>query len=84
MSRRAPSPIVPAYNRRLPLAFWGLAAIAVLFLLVEHRMHLAPYYPYLPLAILLLCPLLHAFGHGGHGGRAGKDAGDDASREHRH
>lgn len=84
MSRRTPSSIKAASKRRLQLAFWGFAAIAVVLLIVEHRMHLAPFYPYLPFAILLLCPLLHVFGHGGHGAHADTDAGDTSSWDHRH
>lgn len=84
MSSRSSSSSDLTTRRRLTLAFWGLAVIAVVFLVAEHRMHLAPFYPYLPFAIVLLCPLLHLFGHGGHRMHGGNDSGDASSREHRH
>lgn len=45
--------------------FGGFAAIAVYFVVAEHRAHALQFLPY---ALLLACPLLHLFhGHGGHG-----------------
>ncbi len=44
----------------------GFAAVALFFLLTEHRAHL---YGWLPYLLLAACPLMHLFhGHGGHGG----------------
>lgn len=43
----------------------GFLAIALFFLLTEHRAHLFGILPYL---LLLACPLMHLFhGHGHHG-----------------
>lgn len=59
--------------------FWIFLALAVFYLGVEHRAHLAGTLRWLPLAILLLCPLMHVFmhkGHGGHGGH-GRDGNAD-------
>lgn len=43
----------------------GFLAIALFFLLTEHRAHLFGFLPYL---LLLACPLMHLFhGHGHHG-----------------
>lgn len=44
--------------------FGGFAAIVVLMLAVEHRMHLVAWLPWI---ILAACPLMHLFMHGGHG-----------------
>ena len=64
-----------------PKAFWGsrycvgllvLGAIALYFLLTEHRAH---FFFALPFLLLLACPLMHIFmhhGHGGHGGGEGR------------
>lgn len=43
--------------------FFGFVAIAAVFLVAEHWMHVVPY---LPLLLVALCPLLHFF-HGRHG-----------------
>ena len=69
-----------------PTNFWGsrysiglivLGAIALYFLLTEHRAH---FFFALPFLFLLACPLMHVFmhhGHGAHGGHGG--AGEDSS-----
>lgn len=61
--------------------FVGFAAVALFFLLTEHRAHL---YSWLPFLLLAACPLMHLFhGHGGHGGHAGhgsKGADDEPRR----
>jgi len=47
----------------------GFLAVAVYFLLSEHRAHFISFLPFL---LLLACPLMHLFhGHGGHGGHGG-------------
>ena len=70
-----------------PKAFWGsrysigllvLGAIALYFLLTEHRAH---FFFALPFLLLLACPLTHMFMHHGHGGHAdGKDHHHDSPR----
>ena len=66
-----------------PKAFWRsrysvglivLGAIALYFLLAEHRAHV---FFALPFLLLLACPLMHIFMHHGHGGHGG-------SEDHRH
>ena len=68
-----------------PKAFWGsrysvglivLSAIALYFLLTEHRAH---FFSALPFLLLLACPLMHIFMHHGHGDHAGHGAGEDQS-----
>lgn len=60
-----------------PKAFWGsrysigllvLGAIALYFLLTEHRAH---FFFALPFLFLLACPLMHIFMHHDHGGHGG-------------
>lgn len=46
---------------------WAFLAIAIFFLLTEHRAHLFGALPYL---LLLACPLMHLYMHRGHGGHA--------------
>ena len=58
--------------------FWIFLALAVFYLGVEHRAHLAGTLRWLPLAILLLCPLMHVFMHKGHGGHGGHGQGGNA------
>ncbi|WP_341679460.1 DUF2933 domain-containing protein [Niveibacterium sp. SC-1] len=61
--------------------WWVLAAVALVYLLSEHRAHLLGFLPY---ALLLLCPLMHVFMHGGHGHGSHGDsraASDAAKRE---
>jgi hypothetical protein len=53
---------------RSRLAFAVLGGIALVFLLLEHRIHFLGALPYL---LLLACPLMHLFHHGGHGHGAG-------------
>ena len=50
------------------LVLFGFLAVAVFFLIAEHRAHFFGVLPYL---FLLACPLMHMFGHHGHGGHAG-------------
>lgn len=51
--------------RRFALGWWFFAAIALFYLISEHRAHLFGVLPYL---LLLACPLMHFFMHGQHGG----------------
>jgi hypothetical protein len=72
----------PSYrnNGLLRWAIWTAGAIALAYLIVEHRPHLLGWIPYL---ILLACPLMHLFMHGG---RSHQDGGhsqhDEASHKH--
>ncbi len=50
--------------RRSNWAWWVFAAIALFYLLTEHRAHFLGALPYL---LLLACPLVHLFMHHGHG-----------------
>ncbi len=61
----------PATSGSRRWVFWIFLALAVFYLGVEHRAHLAGTLRWLPLAILLLCPLMHVFMHKGHGGHGG-------------
>lgn len=56
--------------RRFALGWWVFAAIALFYLISEHRAHLFGVLPYL---LLLACPLMHFFMHGRHGGHGGHD-----------
>ena len=44
--------------------FGGFAAIVLLMLAIEHRVHLVAWLPWI---ILAACPLMHLFMHGRHG-----------------
>ena len=64
-----------------PKAFWGsrysvgllvLGAIALYFLLTEHRAHV---FFALPFLLLLACPFMHVFMHHGRGGHGGSEDG---------
>lgn len=47
--------------------FGAFVAIALYFLISEHRAHMVQFLPFL---LVLACPLLHMFhGHGGHGSK---------------
>lgn len=52
------------WSSRGKIAFAVFLAIALFFLLSEHRAHL---FGFLPFLLLLACPLIHLFHHGGHG-----------------
>jgi hypothetical protein len=52
-------------STRGKIAFAVFLAVALFFLLTEHRAHL---FGFLPFLLLLACPLMHMFHHGGHGG----------------
>jgi len=63
------------WRSRAGIAFTVLAAVAALYLLFEHRLHVLGALPWL---LLLLCPLMHLFMHRGHGRHGGgqRGAGD--------
>ncbi len=55
----------PHYHpRRGRWMWWLFAAMALFYLLSEHRAHLFGALPYL---LVLACPLMHRFMHGHHG-----------------
>ena len=56
------------HERRTAWGWWFFAAVALFYLLSEHRAHLFGILPYL---FLLACPLMHIFMHHGHGGHHG-------------
>jgi hypothetical protein len=56
------------HARRMAWGWWVFAAIALFYLLTEHRAHLFGALPYL---FLLACPLMHFFMHGKHGHHGG-------------
>lgn len=62
--------------------FGAFAAVALFFLIAEHRAHLFGAWP---LLLLALCPLLHFFHHrgGGHHG-SGNNPPDGARKNHPH
>lgn len=53
------------HTRRLSVGWWFFAAIALFYLLSEHRAH---FFGALPFLLLLACPLMHLFMHHGHHG----------------
>lgn len=62
--------------------FAGFAALALFFLLAEHRAHL---FGWLPFLLLAICPLMHLFHrHGGHGrhGEHGRHGADEPAHKH--
>ena len=66
----------PFWRSRYAMGLLVFGAIALYFLLSEHRAH---FFGALPFLLLLACPFMHMFmhgGHGGHGGGHGDQAGD--------
>ena len=61
------------HTRATRWAWWFFAAVALFYLLTEHRAHL---FGALPWLFLLACPLLHFFMHGRHGRHHGHEAHD--------
>ena len=61
------------HERASRWAWWFFAAVALFYLLTEHRAHL---FGALPWLLLLACPLLHFFMHGRHGKHHGHAAHD--------
>ncbi|MBS0349332.1 MAG: DUF2933 domain-containing protein [Proteobacteria bacterium] len=64
------------HHRRGRWMWWLFAAMALFYLLAEHRAHLFGVLPYL---LVLACPLMHRFMHGHHGHRhdhVAEDKGD--------
>jgi hypothetical protein len=66
-------------NRLLRWIIWTAGAVALAYLIVEHRPHLLGWIPYL---IILACPLMHLFMHRSHGGHGGHhESQDPATRK---
>ncbi len=61
------------HARRSNWAWRVFAAIALFYLLTEHRAHFLGALPYL---LLLACPLMHLFMHHGHGHHREHDEGE--------
>lgn len=62
------------WRSRYAIGMLVMGAVAVYFLLSEHRAH---FFGALPFLLLLACPLMHVFMHGGHGGgHAGHHSGN--------
>lgn len=60
-----------AWSTYSRIVFIGFAAIALVLIAYEHRVHVLGILPWL---LILACPLMHLFmhhGHGGHGGHSG-------------
>jgi hypothetical protein len=66
------------WSFRSRLAFAVLGGIALVLLLLEHRIHFLGALPYL---LLLACPLMHLFHHGGHRHGNGHRHHEDGSPE---
>jgi hypothetical protein len=67
-------------NRLLRWSIWTAGALALAYLIAEHRPHLLGWIPYL---IILACPLMHLFMHRGHGGHDGRrDSGGQSTHKH--
>lgn len=65
------------HERRSNRAWWIFAAIALFYLLTEHRAHFLGVLPYL---LLLACPLMHLFMHHGHGHHQNDTRGEQNGR----
>ena len=66
-------------SRFLRWTIWTAGAVALAYLVAEHRPHLLGWIPYL---IILACPLTHLFMHRRHGGHEGRhDAQDPSSHK---
>ena len=66
---------LPFWRSRYAVGLLVIGAVAMYFLLSEHRSH---FFAALPFLLLLACPLMHMFmhgSHGGHGGRHGDQSG---------
>lgn len=66
------------HARRLAVGWWFFAAVALFYLLTEHRAHFLGALPYL---LLLACPLMHLFMHHGHHGGHGNSHQDNGKHE---
>ena len=67
----------PFWRSRYAIGLVVFGAIAMYFLLSEHRAHFISALPFL---LLLACPLMHIFMHGGHGGHRGGHATQEGDK----
>ncbi len=74
---RHDAPSSSFWRSRYAIGLLVMGAVAVYFLLTEHRAH---FFGALPFLLLLACPLMHMFMHGGHGGHGGGH-GDQVGRK---
>jgi hypothetical protein len=58
--------------------FGGFLAVAMFFVLAEHRAHL---YGWLPYLLLAACPLMHLFHRHGHSGHGRQEASHQTERQ---
>jgi len=70
-------PVPGFWKSRMGLATLGFLAIALFFLLTEHRAHV---FGALPWLLILACPLLHLVLHRGHGHGGRHRHGQDPDR----
>jgi len=68
------------WRSRYAIGLLAFAAIALFFLLTEHRAHTLGALPYL---LLVASPFLHVFMHRGHGHGHGDARGDSGSSDDR-
>jgi hypothetical protein len=64
------------------IALWVLSALALFYLVTEHRAHL---FGWLPFLLILACPLMHIFMHRGHHHAyhdRGRDEAHHSAQEH--
>lgn len=73
----------PSYrdNKALRWAIWIAGAIALAYLIAEHRPHLLGWIPYL---IILSCPLMHLFMHRRHGSQSDVRGDSQDQSTHKH
>lgn len=64
------------HEQRMAWGWWVFAAIALFYLVAEHRAHL---FGVLPFLLLLACPAMHLFMH--HGNHHGHGAGSNGDKE---
>ena len=77
----SPEPSVSWLRSRAGIAFMVFLAVALYFLLTEHRAHVIQA---LPWVLVLLCPLMHLFhrhGNHGHGGAGRRSTPPGAGAE---
>ena len=76
-------PRAAGFGGRSLFVFLAFAAIALFFLLSEHRVHALGWLPFL--LLFAACPLLHFFMHGSHGhgghGSAEREPSPDSRKD---
>lgn len=74
-----PKSAPPFWRSRYAIGLLVFGAVAVYFLLSEHREH---FFGALPFLLLLGCLLMHVFMHGGHGRHGGHGGQGGAHEDH--